>query len=73
MSWLKMFETEYLKEDNEYYLVMLDIADLMKNCHGVMSDPKEYAARAIGMVLKHIERTPAHPVVLEQSKKEETK
>jgi len=57
-KWLKRFETEYLKEDNEWYLTMLDISDLMKSYgHSRhISDEKEYAARAIGFVLSHIER-----------------
>lgn len=57
-KWLKRGETEYLKEDNEYHLVLLDIADLIQNYskHPATSDPKEYAARAISFVLSHIER-----------------
>jgi len=57
-KWLKKGEAEYLKEDNEYHLVLLDIADLITNYsqHPVTADPKEYAARAISFVLSHIER-----------------
>lgn len=54
-KWLTKGEAEYLKEDNEWHLVLLDIADLMRNCTGI-SDPKEYAARAIRFVLSHQER-----------------
>jgi hypothetical protein len=58
MGWLKRGEAEYLKEDNEWHLVLLDIADLIQNYskHPVTSDPKEYAARAISFVTGHIER-----------------
>lgn len=57
-GWLKIGEARYLKEDSEWYLVMLDIADLIANYskHPVTSDPKEYAARAISFVLSHNER-----------------
>lgn len=54
-TWLKRGEAEYLKEDNEWYLVMLDISSLMEN-YTKFSDSKEYAARAISFVLSHIER-----------------
>jgi hypothetical protein len=58
-SFLKKGEVEYLKEDNEWHLVLLDITDLIVNYskHPVTSDPKEYAARAISFVKSHIERS----------------
>ena len=57
-SWLKRFEVEYLKEDNEWNLVAQDIADLMRSYADKpnISDPMEYAARAIGFCVRHIER-----------------
>jgi hypothetical protein len=48
-------ETKLLQEDNEYYHVMLDVADLMTN-YTPIDDPKESAARAIQFVLSHQER-----------------
>lgn len=56
-SWLKRGEAEYLKEDNEYHLVLLDIADLMRNCTPG-SNAEHYDARAISFVLSHEERKP---------------
>lgn len=63
-KWLKVYEAEYLKEDNEWNLVMQDITDLIVNYakqynagNGyTISDPREYAARAIGMCVSHVER-----------------
>lgn len=57
-NWLKKGEAEYLDEDNDWHLVLLDIADLIKNYskHPQLSDPKEYAARAISFCVSHLER-----------------
>lgn len=62
-KWLNKGEAEYLKADNEWNLVLLDIADLIQNynSHPHTSDSKEYAARAISFVVSHIEREPALP------------
>lgn len=50
-------ELEYLKEDNEWHLVLLDIADLIRNSSRF--EVERSAARAISFVLNHQERKAA--------------
>jgi hypothetical protein len=63
-KWLNVGEARMLEPENEWHLVLLDITDLIENFakqyHGgngfTLSDPKEYAARAISTVRNKIER-----------------
>lgn len=57
-TWITVGERKYLNPNNEWHLVMLDIADLVQNYskHPLTSDQYEYAARAISFVLSHLER-----------------
>lgn len=68
-NWLNVGEARMLEPDNDWHHVLLDITDLIENYahqyHGgngfTLSDPKEYAARAISTVRSKVERDQEQP------------